>query len=302
MSRDPDSLPPRDVDPHPIARWGGALLCLVYGLSKMVGAQFLVLDSMLSRPMASVPGFWLTWYYFGASTPYKVLITGAEVLAGVLLVFPRTALLGALLLLPIAANILAVDLFFGVDLGGTLMAAILLGFALAIVLPERRRLLQVILRPGSDGNDRWRGAALAVLLIGSTWIARWGRDQAEGITAIDGTWAVVRTGGVPSTWDRIFFERERAEMAVFRDTVGTDAIDRFRIDSIGRIEVWQDYYASEDPRPLGPRLWVGERDGADRITLRGDGPHRGDTLFLRKIGEPGHPTPEHWQSIFAPGH
>lgn len=301
MSEGPESPRSPDAPFHPIARWGGALLCLVYGLAKMIGAQFLVLDSMLSRPLASVPGFWLTWYYFGASTGYKVLITGAEVTAGVLLVFPRTALLGALLLLPIAANIVAVDLFFGVDLGGTFMAVVLLSFALSIVLPERRRLLRAVLRPTGDGKDRWRAIALTVLLAGAAGIARWGRSEAEGITAIDGTWAVMRTAVTPPGWTRVFFERERAEMAVFRDTAGTDAIDRFRIDSIGRIEVWQDYYASERPHPLGARLWVGERDGADRITLRGDGPRRGDTLFLRKIGEPGHPAPEHWRSIFDPG-
>jgi len=295
MSESDESALPRDLESHSFARWLGAFLCIFYGVAKLVGAQFLVLDSMLSRPMASVPGFWLTWYYFGASTPYKLFITGAELLCGILLVFPRTALLGALMLVAVATNIVAVDIFFGVELGGTFAAIVLLCAALAIVLPERRRLLALVLRPGSDGKNRRRAAILVLLIAGALPFHYWIRHVVVELrTPVDGTWAVMRESSSATSWDRIFFERERAEMVVFRDTAGTDRIDRFSIDSAGHIEIWQDYYASEHPKPVGPKLWDGAVGSDGIIVLHAVDPTSPIALRLHKVGEPGQPTPRQW--------
>ena len=71
-----------------------------------------MLDSELTKPLGQVSGFWLTWYYFGYSAVYGTLIALLQVAAGVLLIVPRTALLGALLLLPIATNIVLIDVFY----------------------------------------------------------------------------------------------------------------------------------------------------------------------------------------------
>jgi len=49
-----------------------------------------------------------------------------QIIGGILLVVPRTALAGALLLLPIVTNIVLIDVFYGVDLGGTVAAVVLL--------------------------------------------------------------------------------------------------------------------------------------------------------------------------------
>jgi hypothetical protein len=54
---------------------------------------------------------------------------------GILVVIPRTSLAGALLLLPVAVNILLIDIFHGVDLGGTIAAAVLCVCALLTVTP-----------------------------------------------------------------------------------------------------------------------------------------------------------------------
>jgi uncharacterized membrane protein YphA (DoxX/SURF4 family) len=76
-------------------RWLAAVLCITYGAAKITGSQFTILDSELARPLGQVSGFWLTWYYFGYSTFYKILIGLAEIGGGLLLAVPRTALLGA---------------------------------------------------------------------------------------------------------------------------------------------------------------------------------------------------------------
>src|SRR5204862_839818 len=99
-----DPLAGTDPAPPPV-RWGAAVLCIVYGFAKLNGAQFTILDSELARPMGEVSGFWLTWHYFGYSEIYGTLLALIQIGAAILLVVPRTTLAGALLLLPVAANI-----------------------------------------------------------------------------------------------------------------------------------------------------------------------------------------------------
>ena len=108
--------------PSAVARWLAAVICILYGFAKLNGSQFTVLDSELTKPLGEVSGFWLTWYYFGYSPVYGNLLALIQIAGGIFLVIPRTALAAALLLLPVAANILLIDLFYGVDLGGTAAA------------------------------------------------------------------------------------------------------------------------------------------------------------------------------------
>ena len=96
-----------------IARWIAAVLMILYGFAKLNGSQVTVLDSGVSKPMGEVGGFWLTWYYFGFSTVYGTVIALVEIDGGLLLAWPRTPLVGALVLLPVVGNIILMDILFG---------------------------------------------------------------------------------------------------------------------------------------------------------------------------------------------
>lgn len=87
-----------------VARWLAAVVMIAYGFAKLTGSQFTVLDSELTRPMGEVSGFWLTWYYFGFSSIYGTIIALVEIGGGLLLIWPRTSLLGALVLLPVVGK------------------------------------------------------------------------------------------------------------------------------------------------------------------------------------------------------
>lgn len=118
---------------HTILRYVAAFLVITYGFAKLNGSQFTILDSELDKPMGQVSGFWLTWYYFGYSKFYGNFIALAQVLGGVLLMFRRTTLLASCFLLPIIANIILVDIFYGIEFGA-LLVALIIGVALLIIL------------------------------------------------------------------------------------------------------------------------------------------------------------------------
>ena len=86
--------------------------------------------------MGQVSGFWLTWYYFSGF--YGTVIALVEIGGGLLLAWPRTSLIGALVLLPVVGNIILTDTLFGV---GALPASVAVLICLAVVIrPHARRL------------------------------------------------------------------------------------------------------------------------------------------------------------------
>ena len=67
-----------------------------YGMAKVIPTQFQAPSLVtLVQPVGSLSLADLLWTFIGASTPYQMLAGVAEVPAGLLLVVPRTAMLGA---------------------------------------------------------------------------------------------------------------------------------------------------------------------------------------------------------------
>jgi len=100
--------------------WVVALSMFVYGFAKPI--QFSD-PSTITTPVNELTGMELMWAFYGYSAPFHYLLGVLEVTGGVLLLIPRTRVLGALLLTAMLINIIAQDIFFGV-LEGALRAAI----------------------------------------------------------------------------------------------------------------------------------------------------------------------------------
>lgn len=124
-------------------RYGLAFVMLTYGFSKILPGQFPPpgLDQLLA-PLGSYSPMGLLWAFMGASQGYTHLAGAAEVLGGVLLLFRRTTLLGALLSAAILFNVLALNLFYDVPV--KLYSAQLLLTALYLILPDARRLADLL--------------------------------------------------------------------------------------------------------------------------------------------------------------
>ncbi len=134
----------RESTANRFVRFTAAFVLLIYGFAKLNGAQFTILDSELDKPMGQVSGFWLTWHYFGYSPFYGTFLALVQIGGAILLTFSRTALLAACILAPMLANIVLIDICFGVDLGATAMAILLLRMMIGLIAPHWRRLLAAV--------------------------------------------------------------------------------------------------------------------------------------------------------------
>ena len=93
--------------------WLAASICS-YGFAKILKAQFFQSISANDSLVQSLSGFDLTWNYFGHSYALAVIIAIFQIGGSVLLLFRRTTLLGAFILLPVMLNILLINLFYNI--------------------------------------------------------------------------------------------------------------------------------------------------------------------------------------------
>lgn len=271
-------LDPSRADPaaHAAVRWFAALIAVVYGFAKLNGSQFTILDSELDKPMGEVSGFWLTWYYLGYSWFYGNLIAVVQVAGGLLLTFPKWSVVGALLLLPVAANVVLVGVFYGVDAGGILVGGILLGLLLWILSPHAKRLFHEALLKGV-GRKRtvtgWVGRVSLVVgaFLFTFWVAH-GNNRHP--THIDGVWIVVDNGGT-SELEKVFFERNRSHLVVFKNMDGEYNWHHFEVESDGVVRIWEQWLEK------GPLIFEGSVSSDTlEIWLGADGDER--TVQLRR--------------------
>jgi hypothetical protein len=67
-------------------------------------------------------GFMLTWYYFGYSRTYGLIIAACQILAGVLIIFRKTERIGIVLLLSFMVNIVLINIFYQIGPGAMQMS------------------------------------------------------------------------------------------------------------------------------------------------------------------------------------
>jgi hypothetical protein len=273
-----DDFPKRTRKP-PRVRWVAAALCIVYGFAKLNGSQFTVLDSELTRPLGQVSGFWLTWYYFGFSPIYGSLIALIQIGGGILLAWPRTALLAALLLAPVMANIVLIDVFYGIDLGATVVALGILGCLFFVIAPHADRLWAVVLLDRAGRRNGLRVVALALILVGAFGFTWWVANvNNRNPTPIDGVWQVVSEpeDGPGPTWRQVFFERNRASWVTFRTSDGTDELHHFEVDGQGVVRIWETWLKK------GPLIMEGRLTDDGRLELDSRGAQNSRRIVLQR--------------------
>ncbi|WP_426755203.1 DoxX family protein [Myxococcus sp. Y35] len=157
-----------------LVRYTLAMAMLSYGLAKLFKSQFPFPEpARLMQPLGDFSPMGLLWTFMGYSKGYNLFTGGAEFLGGCLLLFRRTTTLGALVTAGVMVNVVALNFFYDVPV--KLFSSHLLLMALFLVLPDARRLLDVLLlnratqpRPLQPpfSPSRWLfGAGLAMKLL-----------------------------------------------------------------------------------------------------------------------------------------
>jgi hypothetical protein len=138
---------------------------LEYGMTKVIPTQFPAPPlTALVTPVGEMTLSALLWTTIGSAPGYQIFSGCIEVLAGILLLVPRTLTLGALLALISLAQVLALNMAF--DIGVKLVTMHLIVMALILLAPSATRLADAVgirrapSRVGSGGRNETVAAEL----------------------------------------------------------------------------------------------------------------------------------------------
>ena len=116
-----------------------------YGMTKVIPTQFPApsLDTLVT-PVGDLTLSALLWTSIGASPAYEIFTGCVELLGGVLLLAPRTTMLGAMISLGAALQVFALNMAF--DIGLKLISFHLMVLAIFLLAPDVPRLVDFFVR------------------------------------------------------------------------------------------------------------------------------------------------------------
>jgi hypothetical protein len=154
-----------------------------------------------------------------ASAPYGFFGGAVEALGGALLLWPRTTLLGALLLVPVLVNVVLLNFCYHV--GVKLYSLHLLLMALFLVAPDMRELLQRVLRARSDVRLTEKRSRLGARLV------KYGVILSMGLALAHHVWNAYANGRIGTymrplqgVWEVETFARNGAQVPACQDETG----------------------------------------------------------------------------------
>lgn len=93
-----------------LTRYILGLWVLTYAITKILRTQFVLLPFALwQRPLETLSGKNIAWAFLGYSPWFQILLGVLEFVPSILLLFRRTALLGAILLLPMTLSVFLIN-------------------------------------------------------------------------------------------------------------------------------------------------------------------------------------------------
>ncbi len=143
-------------------RYACAWWLYFYEISKIAGHQLQMPESFAQKPIGSLRGYELTWYYFGYSHVYTYILGAIQVVSATLLLFRKTSLIAAMVTLPVMANIVMINFFYWIG-WGPMRTALFITIALLLILWREREAFRVLLWDSQQSEARSSGVH---------WIAR----------------------------------------------------------------------------------------------------------------------------------
>ena len=159
-----------------LVRYHLALFMFVYGFIKIFPMQMPPPSlSQMVTPIGEFTSMRLAWLFIGSSTFYQIFSGLCEAIGGALLLSRRTSSLGALILVGVLGNVVALNLFYDVQV--KLFSTMLLFMAVFLLIPNIRQfwsffILHNFVRlsfPDLNLKRRWQETTRVVLKV--TFIA-----------------------------------------------------------------------------------------------------------------------------------
>jgi hypothetical protein len=266
-----------------LVRYCVGFILPIYGATKILDVQFRLPFAALDTPLGEASGMALTWRFSGYSYAYELMVGLAEFGGALLLFFRRTTTLGACILLPVLANVAALNYTHNipVKLYSTcylLMVSYLIGLDFprlsALFLTNRA------FGPRPTREPPWPPRVANVLgyvkagciafTVVYAFVFILVADNRP--SAISGAWAVTRTEPQDSpagAWKKVFFERDVRGVFIgsVKEADGRRA-KRFRYEvspDDGRLAI-----AFQDPSPGSPFTGSYEFLNEQTLQLTGD--------------------------------
>jgi len=236
---------------------------LSYGLAKVLKGQFPDLRPRdLEQPTGEMSPMGLVWTFMGYSTPYSMFAGLVEMVGGVLVLWRRTATIGALVIVAVMTNVVMLN--FCYDVPVKLYSTQLLLMAIVIALPGARRLVSAAM-----------GRAVAEIPARERMSPRWERARTIARIAMLGLFM----WGLYGTYA---YESGRNDQG--HDLRGVWVVDTFIIEGVEHslaTDPVRWHKVVLNPRGLYIVPMVGDRTS---FSLTVDGAHRTLTLRLPSAG------------------
>jgi hypothetical protein len=154
-----------------VIRYYAGITMVAYGCFKVIKLQFPYPSlGRLQEPLGDMSPMGLAWTYLGYSTGFNYFAGLAELSCGLLLFFRKTTTLGAILLLVVAGNIMAINYCFDVPV--KLLSTALVAMAIFLLARDSNRLVNFFFRNEAARPSnlsphrfkaRWKNITLSVI-------------------------------------------------------------------------------------------------------------------------------------------
>jgi uncharacterized membrane protein YphA (DoxX/SURF4 family) len=206
---------------HLFLRFSLGSTMAVYGMMKLIPLQMPFPQlTRLVEPYGNFSPMGVLWYSIGASPAYESFVGSAELFGGILLFFPRTAILGAMICLADVVEVFMLNMCYDVPV--KLFSFHLILMSLVLLAPEMPRLARFFLsdreltaraRPDLFASPRknriafWAQVVLAIAIVSNyvyndyqSWY-RYGAGSPK--SPLYGIWNIEE----PTQWKRVIFDR-----------------------------------------------------------------------------------------------
>jgi hypothetical protein len=265
---------------HVVVRFSLAATMFTYGASKVIPLQMpFPFLSRLIEPYGRFSPMGVLWSSIGAAPGYEIFAGCAEMLGGMLLILPRTTMLGALVCLADATQVFTLNMTYDVPV--KLLSFHLILLSLLVLAPDAKRFANVFFldrpAPASPNRPLFRTAranriALAVQLLAGAFLI--GANLYGSVSAYQAYGAGRPKSPLYGIWNVEDFALDGQS----RPPLLTDA-RRWRRIVFDFPQFTTIYGMNEEPQSYGARIDTNARTIA--LTESGNGKAKGDFSFQR---------------------